>query len=130
MRIIMPVSTMNEIVQSLKRVTDIMSEISAASEVQRGGIEQVNQAILRMDDATQQNAVLVEEAAATTVSLKEQKKLLSKALSVFKFAQSAIQSGARKTGDKSAVRVYSGSGPKPVAATTIKSARKLTSKVL
>ncbi|WP_239066702.1 methyl-accepting chemotaxis protein, partial [Bordetella pseudohinzii] len=57
-------ATMQEIVASVKRVTDIMGEISAASEEQSSGIEQVNRAVAQMDEVTQQNAALVEEAAA------------------------------------------------------------------
>ncbi len=64
--------TMEEIVQSVKRVTDIMAEISAASQEQRAGIEQVNNAVTQMDKVTQQNAALVEEAAAAAKSMEEQ----------------------------------------------------------
>ena len=55
---------MGEIVQAVRRVTDIMGEISAASEEQSDGIEQVNRAVTQMDEVTQQNAALVEQAAA------------------------------------------------------------------
>jgi methyl-accepting chemotaxis protein len=64
--------TMEEIVQSVKRVTDIMAEISAASQEQRAGIEQVNNAVTQMDKVTQQNAALVEEAAAAAKSMEDQ----------------------------------------------------------
>ncbi|AXQ28215.1 methyl-accepting chemotaxis protein [Solimonas sp. K1W22B-7] len=64
--------TMDEIVTSVKRVTDIMSEITAASQEQSQGIEQVNQTITQMDEVTQQNAALVEEATAAARSLEEQ----------------------------------------------------------
>jgi methyl-accepting chemotaxis protein len=64
--------TMEEIVQSVKRVTDIMTEISAASQEQRAGIEQVNNAVTQMDQVTQQNAALVEEAAAAAKSMEDQ----------------------------------------------------------
>jgi methyl-accepting chemotaxis protein len=64
--------TTQDIVTSIKRVTDIMAEISAASLEQSSGIEQVNTAITQMDDVTQQNAALVEEAAAAAESLEEQ----------------------------------------------------------
>jgi methyl-accepting chemotaxis protein len=77
-------STMEEIVTSIKRVTDIMAEISAASGEQSAGIEQVNQAITQMDEVTQQNAALVEEAAAAAESLEEQAGTLSQAVGVFK----------------------------------------------
>ncbi len=76
--------TMEEIVSSIKRVTDIMSEITAASVEQSSGIEQVNLAIAQMDEVTQQNAALVEEAAAAAESLEEQAQSLSHSVSVFK----------------------------------------------
>ncbi|MEN6587949.1 MAG: nitrate- and nitrite sensing domain-containing protein [Sulfuricella sp.] len=76
--------TMDEIVSAIKRVTDIMAEISAASAEQSAGIEQVNKAITQMDEVTQQNAALVEEAAAAAESLEEQAHNLSASVSVFK----------------------------------------------
>ena len=78
--------TMEEIVVSVKRVTDIMSEISAASMEQTSGIEQVNQAVTQMDETTQQNAALVEEAAAAAESLEEQARTLVQAVSIFRLA--------------------------------------------
>ncbi|CAG4906155.1 methyl-accepting chemotaxis protein [Paraburkholderia gardini] len=69
-------TTMDEIVQAVRRVTDIMGEISAASEEQSTGIEQVNRAVVQMDEVTQQNAALVEEAAAAAASLEEQTRQL------------------------------------------------------
>jgi len=77
-------ATMKEIVDSVKRVTDIMSEISVASKEQTDGIQQVNQAINQMDEVTQQNAALVEEAAAAASSLQDQAVNLSHVVSVFK----------------------------------------------
>ncbi len=77
--------TMDEIVTAVKRVTDIMSEISAASQEQSSGIDQINQAVTQMDEATQQNAALVEEASAAAESMKEQSRILTQAVSVFKF---------------------------------------------
>jgi methyl-accepting chemotaxis protein len=84
-------ATMEEIVSAVKRVTDIMAEIAAASSEQSAGIEQVNQAIIQMDEVTQQNAALVEEAAAAAASLEDQTVYLSQAVSVFKFGQAAAQ---------------------------------------
>ncbi|MFO1413609.1 MAG: Cache 3/Cache 2 fusion domain-containing protein [Burkholderiales bacterium] len=75
--------TMEEIVQAVKRVTDIMSEITAASLEQSSGIEQVNQAIAQMDQVTQQNAALVEEAAAAAESMKGQVAGLEQSVSAF-----------------------------------------------
>ncbi|MBC3934790.1 methyl-accepting chemotaxis protein [Undibacterium rugosum] len=77
-------STMQEVVNSVKRVTDIMSEITAASREQEIGIEQINQAIITMDSVTQQNAALVEQAAAAASSLQDQAEELVKVVSVFK----------------------------------------------
>ena len=76
--------TMEEIVTAIKRVTDIMSEITAASVEQSAGIEQVNLAITQMDEVTQQNAALVEEAAAAAESLEEQAQNLSVSVATFK----------------------------------------------
>jgi methyl-accepting chemotaxis protein len=78
--------TMVEIVAAVKRVTDIMGEISAASAEQSAGIEQVNQAVTQMDTVTQQNAALVEEAAAAAGSLEEQAQRLKEAVSTFRLA--------------------------------------------
>ncbi|WP_313463303.1 methyl-accepting chemotaxis protein [Achromobacter sp.] len=77
-------ATMQEIVASVKRVTDIMGEISAASDEQSTGIDQVNRAVSQMDEVTQQNAALVEEAAAAAGSLQEQAERLAQAVAVFK----------------------------------------------
>ncbi|WP_447777360.1 methyl-accepting chemotaxis protein [Variovorax boronicumulans] len=76
--------TMQEIVGSVKRVTDIMGEITTASQEQTSGIEQINQAIAQMDQVTQQNAALVEEATATAQSLQEQAEGLVRAAGVFR----------------------------------------------
>jgi methyl-accepting chemotaxis protein len=77
-------ATMNEVVTSIRRVTDIMGEITHASQEQTGGIEQVNQAIGQMDEVTQQNAALVEEAAAAAASMEDQAAKLAQVVSVFK----------------------------------------------
>ena len=79
-----PAATMSQIVDSVKRVTDIMNEIAAASREQIAGIEQVSQAITQMDGATQQNAALVEAAAAASGSLREQVEKLLPQVSVFR----------------------------------------------
>ncbi|MDQ9168785.1 hypothetical protein Q8A64_00005, partial [Oxalobacteraceae bacterium R-40] len=71
-------------VDSVKRVTDIMAEITAASNEQSAGIEQVNQAIAQMDQVTQQNAALVEQAAAAAESMQHQAAGLTQTVSVFK----------------------------------------------
>jgi methyl-accepting chemotaxis protein len=81
--------TMEEIVASVRRVTDIVSEISAASAEQSNGIAQVNQAIVQMDGATQQNAALVEQAAAAAESLREQAGLLVSLVGAFRIEDGA-----------------------------------------
>ncbi|WDK02226.1 methyl-accepting chemotaxis protein [Xanthomonas campestris] len=88
-------ATMAEIVASVQRVTDIMGEISAASQEQSAGIEQVNQTITQMDETTQQNAALVEEATAAARSMEEQAGHLAEAVSVFKLDESAAVAQAR-----------------------------------
>jgi methyl-accepting chemotaxis protein len=77
-------STMDEIVASVKRVTDIMGEITSASLEQEAGIDQIHHAITEMDGVTQQNAALVEEAAAAAASLHEQADTLANVVRVFK----------------------------------------------
>ncbi|HEX5755786.1 MAG TPA: methyl-accepting chemotaxis protein, partial [Arenimonas sp.] len=79
-------TTMSEIVTSVKRVTDIMAEITAASLEQSSGIEQVNTTISQMDEVTQQNAALVEEATAAARSLEEQAGQLAEAVSAFRLS--------------------------------------------
>ena len=76
--------TMHSLVDAVRRVTDIISEISAASEEQTRGIEQVNVAIAQMDEATQQNAAMVEEAAAAAQSMQEQAQMLRDVVNVFR----------------------------------------------
>ena len=83
--------TMSEIVTAIKRVTDIMAEIAAASAEQSTGIEEINGAVGQMDEMTQQNAALVEQAAASAESLLEQASVMSQAVAVFKFDQSNTQ---------------------------------------
>ncbi|MDG2525942.1 methyl-accepting chemotaxis protein [Stenotrophomonas sp. HITSZ_GD] len=79
-------ATMGEIVASVQRVTDIMAEISAASQEQSAGIEQVNQTITQMDETTQQNAALVEEATAAARAMEDQAGELTQAVSMFRLA--------------------------------------------
>ncbi len=79
--------TMDEVVASVKRVTDIMSEISNASQEQSAGIAQVNMSIIEMDSMTQQNAALVEEAAAAAQSLQDQASELAHVVSIFKLVE-------------------------------------------
>jgi len=83
--------TMNEIVASVKRVTDIIAEISSASDEQTTGLEQINIAITQMDQVTQRNAALVEESAAAAESLQNQGAALARAVSVFKIDESRME---------------------------------------
>jgi methyl-accepting chemotaxis protein len=79
-------ATMTEILDSVRRVADIMREISVASRAQSGGIEQINRQVEEMDGMTQQNAALVEQAAAAAASLRDQSQRLSEVVAVFKVA--------------------------------------------
>ena len=97
--------TMEEIVLSVKRVTDIMEEITAASDEQSGGIDQVNTAVSEMDQMTQHNAALVEEAAAAAKSMEEQTEAMSRSVAMFKLPEGlpiAVPSSAPITSPPSA----------------------------
>ena len=85
---------MDEIVQAVRRVTDIMGEISAASEEQSDGIEQVNRAVAQMDSVTQQNAALVEQAAAAAASLEDQTRQLKDVVGDWQVEQRARRKSA------------------------------------
>jgi methyl-accepting chemotaxis protein len=80
-------ATMNEIVGSVQRVTDIIGEITAASSEQSDGIGQINVAVTQLDQMTQQNAALVEESAAAAESLREQAHKLAEVVSIFRVAR-------------------------------------------
>ncbi|MEO6351626.1 MAG: methyl-accepting chemotaxis protein [Burkholderiaceae bacterium] len=106
--------TMDEIVSSVKRVADIMREITAASQEQSDGIEQVNQAIGQMDEMTQQNAALVEQAAAAAESLQVQAASLAQAVSVFNLGSEDLtapiavhtsQNGAQRMGSSNRLAI-------------------------
>ncbi|MBV8665816.1 MAG: HAMP domain-containing protein [Burkholderiaceae bacterium] len=89
-------STMDEVVNSVKRVSDIINEIASASHEQTSGIEQINIAVTEMDNVTQQNAALVEEAAAAAGSLQEQAATLTQVVSLFKLDMSMMSKPAAK----------------------------------
>jgi methyl-accepting chemotaxis protein len=110
--------TMTEVVSSIRRVTDIMGEISAASNEQSLGVAQVGEAVTQMDQATQQNAALVEEMAAAASSLKSQAQELVGTVAVFKLAQNH-DSG----------RLHSGAPPRTTSArfAPVPAAKKLGS---
>ncbi len=109
---------LGEIVSSVKRVTDIIAEITAASQEQASGIEQVNKAIMQMDKSTQQNIALVEENTSASQSMKEQARELIRQMEVFKTNQSEGQHSAhapvRRAAQTVAVRPAAhANGPKP-----------------
>jgi len=79
-------STMKDIVTSIQRVSEIMNEISTASDEQANGIEHVGLAVAQMDEVTQQNAALVEQAAAAAASLEDQASHLTRSVAIFKTA--------------------------------------------
>jgi len=104
--------TMDLIVTSIRQVADIMGEITAATQEQSTGIEEVNQAITQMDEMTQQNAALVEQSAAAAESMQEQAELLAQAVSVFKLADDGMRRPAAAIAAAPARRA----APKAVAA--------------
>ncbi|MEQ1794592.1 MAG: methyl-accepting chemotaxis protein [Nitrospira sp.] len=109
--------TLEEIVSSVKRVTDIIAEITAASQEQASGIDQVNKAIMQMDETTQQNAALVEETTSASQSMKEQAKELMSQVEVFKTGGTreaeVVKREALGSGAKSASRTTIHAAPKP-----------------
>ncbi|MEX0830045.1 MAG: methyl-accepting chemotaxis protein [Nitrospirales bacterium] len=98
--------TLSEIVNSVKRVTDIIAEISAASQEQASGIDQVNKAVMQMDQGTQQNAALVEEATSASQSMKQQAGALLEQVAFFKIPEASSGLVSR-----AAMRPTSGSRP-------------------
>jgi methyl-accepting chemotaxis protein len=125
--------TMDEIVQSVKRVTDIMGEITAASLEQSQGIEQVNQTITSMDEVTQQNAALVEEASAAARSMEEQAAGLAEQVGSFRLSGQAPSASSSKVTPLNAARSGGDSAPRPTSrpaaskAASAKSASKVVS---
>ncbi len=117
-------TTMNEVVASIRRVTDIMGEISAASSEQNKGVAQVGEAVTQIDQATQQNAALVEEMAAAASSLKNQANELVQAVSVFKLTEGALPPA------RSPAVAPRRAAPAPVAARAPRPARTSTASTL
>jgi methyl-accepting chemotaxis protein len=106
--------TMDEIVHSVKRVADIMAEISAASKEQSNGIEQVNTAVMQMDKITQQNAALVEQAAAAAKSMEDQTDGLAGMVAAFTLSEAVEPPPARKTAPpRAAATVHRAVPPAP-----------------
>ena len=114
--------TMTEVVTAIRRVTDIMGEISAASSEQSTGVSQVGEAITQMDQVTQQNAALVEEMAAAAGSLSHQAKDLVDAVSIFKLSQ---QQSSMPTANNKPTRRQAALG-KPHTASAPKRAQVVT----
>jgi methyl-accepting chemotaxis protein len=126
-------ATMTEVVSAIRRVTDIMGEISAASTEQSAGVSQVGEAVTQMDQATQQNAALVEESSAAASSLNQQAGDLVQAVAVFKLAGHAgITTGKASAASQArpapAPRVAPrpATAPKPVARAASKPAAVLS----
>jgi methyl-accepting chemotaxis protein-1 (serine sensor receptor) len=115
-------TTMTEVVSSIRRVTDIMGEISAASSEQSAGVAQVGEAVTQMDQATQQNAALVEEMAAAASSLRSQAQDLVQTVAVFKLNAQAAQTTSTYRSAPVAPATYD--APKPVAAVSKPAAAK------
>ena len=109
-------STMGEIVASVQRVTDIMAEISAASQEQSAGIEQVNQTVVQMDETTQQNAALVEEATAAARAMEDQAAQLADAVAIFRLdnqVSAAVKAVAARIGPATTAAVAPRPQPAP-----------------
>ena len=104
-------ATMEEIVDSVRRMTDIMAEISAASLEQTAGIEQINGAVAQMDEGTQQNAALVEETAAASNAMQEQAARLAQAVAVFRIAAGPAVEAPRPVVQAPASRRQAVAGP-------------------
>ncbi|KVE35130.1 methyl-accepting chemotaxis protein [Burkholderia sp. TSV86] len=104
-------ATMAEIVQAVRRVTDIMGEISAASEEQSTGIVQVTRAVSQMDAVTQQNAALVEQAAAAAASLEEQMRQLKQVVAGWRIDGVIASGSTGSTGEKAARAREAAGGP-------------------
>ncbi len=96
--------TMDEVVKAVRRVTDIMDEISAASQEQSDGIEQVSQAVGQMDQVTQQNASLVQQATAAAASLEEQANRLEQAVAVFRLSGDVKPEASTHVGSEPAAK--------------------------
>jgi methyl-accepting chemotaxis protein len=99
-------NTMEEIVSSVKRVTDIMAEISLASQEQSAGIEQVNRAIGQMDETTQQNATLVEQAGTAASALQDEAENLARLVSIFKLGTAHAPAPRRPAGQRTRIAAF------------------------
>ncbi|MCA1246841.1 methyl-accepting chemotaxis protein [Massilia sp. MS-15] len=116
--------TMDEVVSSVKRVSDIIGEIAAASDEQREGIEQVNHAIVQMDHVTQQNAALVEQAAAAAIAMREQADGLAQLVDTFRLAEGAPSQAPVQALPRKPARAALAGGGQPARVARAGSARR------
>jgi methyl-accepting chemotaxis protein len=116
--------TLEEIVSAFKKVTDIVAEIAAASREQSSGIEQVNKAVMQMDETTQQNAALVEQAASASQSIVEQAQALTTMISQYQVAEDESHAGAAPVERRTAARPWAAAAAKPRAAAPAAAAPK------
>lgn len=107
-------TTMNELVTGVKRVTDIMGEISAASQEQSSGIDEVSKAVSQMDEVTQQNAALVEEITAAAMSLETQSQTMQETVKAFKISEADMDAAM----ESAATEASSAAAPAPERHTT------------
>jgi len=107
-------STMAEVVSSVKSVTHIVGENAIASNEHRAGIKEINKAITQMDEVTQQNAALVQEASSAAYSLNEQAERLSQAISIFKVSAGSA-TAVRKAAHAKTPALLSNRQPVPAA---------------
>jgi methyl-accepting chemotaxis protein len=125
--------TLGEIISSVKRVTDIIAEISAASQEQANGIDQVNKAIMQMDESTQQNAALVEETTSASQSMKDQARELMRQVDVFKTSRTSDVSHMKReapdAGTKYAARTTFHAISKPMTKKSLGGAKPAEDKV-
>lgn len=98
---------MTDILSSIQRVTDVVNEIALASQEQTSGIDQINQAIIQIDQVTQQNSALVEEAAAASTAMQEQAENLSQLVGVFNLGDSPSESPPKKFSATASARIHS-----------------------
>jgi ABC-type transporter Mla subunit MlaD len=119
---------MDEIVAQVKRVTDLIGEITSSTLEQSNGIGQVNQAVTQLDQMTQQNAALVEQSAAAAESLKDQADKLAKAVAIFKLSRNETQQVIAEAQAASRTAVVAKAAPVPKAPAQAKAAGKAAPK--
>jgi len=108
--------TLEKIVASVKKVSDIVAEIAAASREQSSGIEQVNRAVMQMDELTQQNAALVEQATAASQAMAEQVRGLNEMLARYRIAEAALSTTTNNTAGRASGSAVTSRAPTSVRA--------------